>query len=667
MKKSLFLVLLFLTIFALGACSKKTESNNDLTNPNTEITNPNTEKTEPDNNETVTTPEEDNPTEPLNEGLCLYMPEGKEMKVLQLADIHFGVEGRDWHNDKVERTKEYINTLVNEEKPDFIVCSGDNILSTGIDGLSQFVTMMESYQIPWTWVYGNHDAESMATNYKKSDLSDYLVKADTEYLLYEHGYFETGKENRYGNFSIKIYNTTKDKLLGAYIILDSGENDPSIGDYQTITEGQIAWYKQEIDSLQAIYAAQEDNEHTIIPTVIYAHIQLPEFKTAYEQASAKAADAEFVIEQTLSNTNINSIAEDGPKVNNGFFDVLVEKGSTKAYFVGHAHVFYFQVKYKGIVLGFGPQTGFSKLFKNNEAPRKTYLYTFKEDLSFETKSCDEIVMRKGLYYATGNASGNANYLRDTGVYTFVVEMVLWSRVTLSYYGDELTTEYTSLTYNNTTITGEIKDTPGADWTTKLYFEDPNSTEFLCSKNDTLFYRFTYDPINNVLNIEVVEDYIPAEGELAVSAVNKNSDLTVWKNAGFAVKSLKSWCSNDAEAFIIVDGEGRIAYAVTRPADGNGDPLSDTYYAHPYYTTDRDYTTNPAIVMTDTGYKIVIPAGGFAISTKGESLADLLALILDPKIKNYADIINLSFDKNTFSENLRLTFDAEKKVIKTNFI
>ena len=348
--------------------------------------------------------------------------------------------------------------------------------------------------------------------------------------------------------------------------------------------------------------------------------------------------------------------------------MLVEKGSTKAYFVGHAHTFYFQVKYKGIILGFGPQTGFSKLFENNEAPRKTYLYTYSEDLTFETKTCNEIVKHTGLFYTTANSSGNANYIRETGCYTFVIEMKLWSRVILDYYGDELTTEYTPLTFNNTTITGEIKTTPGADWSTKLYFEDPDVSKFFCGKKDaTLFYRFTYDPVNNTLDIQIVEDYVPTEGELAVGAVNKNSDLTVWKNKGFNVKSLKSWCSNTADAFIVVDAEGRIAYAVMRPIDGNGDPTTETYYVNPYYTTDRDYTTNPAIVISDSGYKIIVPEGGFAISAKGQELANLLSLILDPAIKSSADLVNVSFTPGVFKDNLRLSFDAEKKIIKTIFI
>ena len=642
MKKIIYSVLSFSFLFIVAAC-------------NTTITTTQSSSTTTQVSTTTTTTQEEN-----NE-LCVYMPENRGLKVLQLADIHFGVEGKDWHNDKVERTKEYINTLIEEEKPDFIVCSGDNILGTGSNGLSQFIKMMESYEIPWTFLWGNHDAE----NFNKATLSNLLVDTETKYLLYEHGYVENTKENRYGNFSIKIYNYTKDKLLGAYIILDAGEYDYTKGDYQAITEGQINWYKNEIDSLQAIYAKQSGNEHQIIPTIVYSHIQLPEFKTAYQQAVAGSTDSKFVIEQSLSSSDVTELGTGGPQVNTGFFDALVEKQSTKGYFVGHAHTFYFQVKYKGITLGFGPQTGFSKLFANNEDPRKTYLYTFNSDLSFETKTCTEIVKRSGLFYTTSNSSANANYIKDKGVYTFVVEMKLWSRVQLFYYGTEMTEEYTPLTYNNTTITGEIKETPGADWSTKLYYEDPNESKFFCGKKDaTLFYRFTYNPVNNTLDIQIVEDYIPTEGEIAVAGVDKNSDLTVWKKLT-TIKN-KNWCSNTAEAYIIVDAEGRIAYAVMMPKDGNGDPTTNTYYVNPYYTTDRDYTTNPAIVMTSDGYKIVTPEGGFAISAAGQSLADLLAIILDPTIKKYADVINLTFDSETFKDNLRLSFDDDKKVITTIF-
>ena len=51
------------------------------------------------------------------------------------------------------------------------------------------------------------------------------MSLETNYLLYKEGYIETTSENRYGNFSVNIYNSNKDKLLGAFIILDAGEYD----------------------------------------------------------------------------------------------------------------------------------------------------------------------------------------------------------------------------------------------------------------------------------------------------------------------------------------------------------------------------------------------------------------------------------------------------------
>ena len=112
MKRILFFLLSFSFLFILGSCGKTP-------------TQEQTQSPQPTLNETPVTPTQTEqpitPT-PENNGLCVYMPEGRGLKVLQLADIHFGIEGKDWHNDKVDRTKEYINKLINEEKHDLIVC-----------------------------------------------------------------------------------------------------------------------------------------------------------------------------------------------------------------------------------------------------------------------------------------------------------------------------------------------------------------------------------------------------------------------------------------------------------------------------------------------------------------------------------------------------------------
>ena len=75
----------------------------------------------------------------VENGLAVYMPESGELKIAQFADLHFGIEGNAYHNDKTARTKAYMQYVVETEKPDLIVCSGDNILSTGVEKLKEFV------------------------------------------------------------------------------------------------------------------------------------------------------------------------------------------------------------------------------------------------------------------------------------------------------------------------------------------------------------------------------------------------------------------------------------------------------------------------------------------------------------------------------------------------
>ncbi len=595
--------------------------------------------------------------------LFVCIPENRSLKVAQFADIHFGIEGKDWHNDKVDRTKQYMQAMVDEQKPDLIVCSGDNILSTGINGLTSFVELMESYQTPWIWLYGNHDAESTATNYKKADLSKKLMSLDTEFLLYKQGYIESGSENRYGNFSVSIYNEAKDTLLGAFIIMDSGEHNYSIGEYQYITEGQINWYKQEIDNLQERYSKQTNNKYEVIPSIVFSHIQLPEFYDAYQKAKHNDG-AEFIISQELKDSEINEIQSGGPSVNSGFFDVLVEKQSTKAYFVGHAHTLYFQVKYQGIVLGFGPQTGFSKLFAHNNDPRKTYMYEISKDLTFETIQVDEVVKNKGLIYTSTNGDGNALYDSDTNTYIFTASLGLWNRVTFDFYGKDYSTSYVRLNPSNTTFTGCYNAEYTADWSTNLYFTSETSVELICSHSTTNTYKFTYKPDENTMHIEVVDTPIIKEGDITAVAVNKNSTLTVWKNKGFSVKTETNWCSGLAQLYIVVDSEGRICYSSA--STDYGEISGENYYVHPYYVTNRDYTTNPAIKITEKGYRIVVPEGGFAISAYGDSLVELVRILLDPNYEKNDDIAALVNNREAYNESLRISYNADTKVISTRY-
>lgn len=662
MKKNTLLLSCFSLLFSLVSCNNDDVISNDNSSSTNDYTSDINSSTSTDDNSS--TDEIVDVVSKENRELFIKIPSDRSLKIAQFADIHFGIEGKDWHNDKVERTKAYMQSIVDNQHPDLIVCSGDNILATGVAGTKQFIELMESYQIPWIWMYGNHDAESLANGYKKSDVSRALMESNTKYLLYKEGYIEATSENRYGNYSVTIYDDNKENILGALIIMDAGTYDYSLNQYQAITSGQIDWYESEIDSLQEKYQKQSNNKYDVIPSIVFSHIQLPEFYTAYNKAKAND-DAEFIIEQNLSESQIEEIKTGGPIVNTGFFEKLVAKKSTKAYFVGHAHTLNFQVKYQGITLGFGPQTGFSKLFANNNDPRKMYIYNVNDDLSFTTDCITEIVKNKGLVYNATNAEGNAKYDEDKNLYYFTTTLGTWNRVSFNYYGNEYSSDYITLNASNTTFKGKFNANYEADWTENLYFSTSTSKELICSSSKESIYKFIYSPDENTMTIEVVLEPIMEEGSIVALSNNKNSELCVWSKKGLVIKSEESkWCSDGAKLFIVVDSEGRICYSSA--STGYGDLTSNDYYVHPFYETDRDYSTNPAIKITSNGYKIVVPEGGFAISAYGSSLVSLAKILIDPAYTSSKDIATIVNNRNAYNQDLRISFNQDTMVISTSY-
>ena len=310
------------------------------------------------------------------EELTLLAPRGKELKVLQFTDMHFGEEGTTYHNADVERTLAFIDYAIKAEKPDLIVLLGDNMMSQGIVGAKFLVETFDQYKIPYTLIFGNHDAEIYLPGYTKADVSNYLENCDSPYLLYKSGFVQGGRENRYGNFSISLREEESHALIGAFVLLDTGTYDYEADRYQSITAEQIAWYEKEITRLNTIYGEQEQNALDTVPTITYGHMPLPEFGEAYQKA-VNGEGAEFVYYQKLGGWMLGG-SSDGTESENTFFDAMKRMQSAKAYICGHYHMASCHVKMDGIILGFCPQTGFTH---NAKRPCSTFSYTI--DTNFE--------------------------------------------------------------------------------------------------------------------------------------------------------------------------------------------------------------------------------------------------------------------------------------------
>ena len=609
------------------------------------------------------------PTEPIvvENGLSIKKKNDSPLKIAQFADIHFGVEGNAYHNNKTERTKEYMRYIVETEKPDLIVCTGDTVMTTGVEKLGEFVELMDSLKTPWIFMYGNHDAESTAEGYCKKDLSAYLESCSSEYLIYNEGYVET-ENNRYGNFSVSILNEKGTKLLGAIIIFDSGVYNGAISSYDSITKGQIEWYKGEIDKLGELYIGEG-----VMPSVVFSHIQLPEYYDAYKKALS-GKGAEFIIKQPLTSTEIEEIRTGGPTYENtGLFDVMKEKKSTVAFFCGHAHLSTFQVKMDGIVLGFGPQTGFSTLFTDNDMPRQSYIYSFDDKLAFTTKACIEDGSGLGLTYSgTFDSSGILD--EATGKYTVSYNFNFGNTIELAFNGVRLTKE-------NTTITGSFKNITSPEW--KAGFYSPNGKTFVFDGLTTRNCTFTYDPKTKTLDISMKDVEVDPNAPTSIKFKTHNSDaggdaIGLWTTAGTKIKTVTdastgagNWIGNGWRYYVVCDSEGRIAYAVQFPISGYGGPDGSSYYTHFVYSS--SYKTNPAITTLDgfandwaaggigyTLFEIQIPEGGFAFTGHGSAIFEMVDMLSQGVVENY-DLGNIN-TRSIYNNNIRVSYDLEEKTI-----
>lgn len=607
----------------------------------------------------------------VENGLYINMPQSGTLKIAQFADLHYGTEGKPYQNDKVARTMKYMQYIVESQSPDLIVCSGDNIMSTGVDALKEFVAFMDSLKTPWTFIFGNHDAESNATGFSKKDLSDYLESCDSPYLLYSAGYVEEDN-NRYGNFSISVLNKSGTKLLGAIMLFDAGTYSASLASYESITKGQIDWYKTEINKLNEQYSGDK-----MLPSIVFSHIQLPEFYDAYV-AAQKGDGAEFVIKQELSSYEINEIKSGGPtNENTGFYDVLVEEGSTKAYFVGHAHTYNFQVLMNGITLGFGPQTGFSTLFANNDLPRTTYIYNIKSDFSFTTDVAVEPSDDLGLTYL-GTYDGSAAYNDADGTYNAELAMNAGNSLMFAYNGVRLTS-------SSMTVTGDFASDLANAGGTKMYFSDSKTLKYSGAKARK--FNFSFNPETMTLNITSTEIEADPDAPTSITAAKVNTDagadaVAVWTQAGtklYEVTDISdgtgAWIGNGWRYYVVIDAEGRIAYAVLHPLSGYGGPNGTGYYCNSYYT---DYTKNPAITLLDgyandwaTGgfgyklYEIAVPEGGFAITSHGTTNNELYDMFSQGTLENY-DISNIN-TRSVYDSNIRVHYDAETQTISVTTV
>lgn len=304
---------------------------------------------------------------------------GDDFVILQLTDLHISsaLQGE-------RDVFPYMRRWVNQVQPDLIVITGDGVNGTSDDSdMKALIAEMNSYETPWTYVFGNHEKDASGGVRRLSALlADEASK--NPLLLYSEGVFTD--EGRYGNYVVNIMQ--KNKLIYSLFFLDSGR------EYDTFLPSQTEWYAEAVKSLSKEFCGDfAPFEGKVIPSMIFHHIPTDEYQYAansvltrkyndgtYEYEHVRVGTVprdlglgtnnEFAYGQRddiAKNGRIHSAAEDKALVEYsmytdarseaGFVSMVKDLHSTTHMFCGHRHSNDSTIFYEGITYTFGTKTG----------------------------------------------------------------------------------------------------------------------------------------------------------------------------------------------------------------------------------------------------------------------------------------------------------------------
>ena len=280
----------------------------------------------------------------------------RDFRVLNLTDPQ--LDDGDWaENRKGRKLLEYtVNSLVERTRPDLITVSGDISYGGHETAYKSFGKFLDSFGIPWAFVFGNHDVQGGPEALEKA--AELLASGGKS--LFEPGERALGC----GNYVISI--EQNGKPLHALIMMDSHDRreytDQNGGvclAWADVSPEQIGWYRERVKELSAL-GAEESTLIMHIPLYTYHEAAKAAFKEDIDLKAVPPFDGGqkgyfnegYEDSFGVMYEGVCSYPED-----NGFFDVIKECGLTKTVLCGHDHVNSFAVTYKGVRLVYSLKTG----------------------------------------------------------------------------------------------------------------------------------------------------------------------------------------------------------------------------------------------------------------------------------------------------------------------
>lgn len=267
----------------------------------------------------------------------LRFKSGKEFKIIQFTDVHYkpGVPASD-------TAIILIKEMLKEEKPDFVVFTGDVAWAKPAqECYDKVLAPVIKSKTPFAFVNGNHDDEQ---GWTRTQIMDYLTQMP--FCLAQHGDKDLKGE---GNYILQLRSPeNKDSIAALFYFFDSGSYNnslPGVGwSYEWFSSAQVQWYRNQ----SAAFTAQNGGKP--LPALAFFHIPLAEYPLM-------SANKENLV-GTYKEKECNG------KINTGMFAAMLESGDVMGTFVGHDHDNDYIGNYMGVALAYGRYSGGNTVYNN---------------------------------------------------------------------------------------------------------------------------------------------------------------------------------------------------------------------------------------------------------------------------------------------------------------
>lgn len=260
----------------------------------------------------------------------LQFSESGTFRIAQIADMHFNANHENKETPK-ERIK-MLNTVLDTEKPDFVIYTGDNVNSSSLKDWDAIAEPCIRRKIPWAFIFGNHDDEYQRS---REELMAYLAQ-----MPYCHAEYGPKAIGGVGNYVLTVHSggkATPDVLLYCFDNAYKVSHQPQCasGPVGWFSADQIQWYREKSKE----YAAQNGGKP--LPALAFFHVPLDE----YVQISAFPKETKMV-------------GDKGEKecvgiLNSGLFQAMLERGDVMGTFCGHDHENDYIGILHGVALAYG--------------------------------------------------------------------------------------------------------------------------------------------------------------------------------------------------------------------------------------------------------------------------------------------------------------------------